>query len=257
MESIENRKPFSLQWFGENTSGELGVDAALPSGETKEVAAPVEEPVSSKEQAFEELIRGEYKDLYEQRVSRIVQNRIKSAKQKEENWNKAQGVFSALAKRYGLEENDFLGMEQALGGEEVSARKQESFLANPGPSVEEIYGELLSQKKALEQQYPSFCLEKELQNPKFATLLRLPQVDMQTAYELTHKEEIIPAVIAATGHLVESRIAKSMASGGLRPAENGNTNKSASLVQKDVSTFTKAQMDDICKRVERGERIYL
>ncbi|MBR3844783.1 MAG: hypothetical protein IKM39_04680, partial [Clostridia bacterium] len=120
-----------------------------------------------------------------------------------------------------------------------------------------VYEDLTAQAKGLKKVYPSFDVGKELKNPKFASLLRIPSVDMQTAYELTHKEEILPAVIHATARQVESRIARSMMAGSSRPAENGNAAQSTPLTKQDVSTFTPAQMEDICKRVSRGEKIYL
>ncbi len=246
--------PFSLQWFGEEGAGEQGMDAASVTGEQGADAAPnIHE--ATRLQQFESLIQGEYKDLYDERVSQIVQKRLKNVKNWESKWEQAQEILNTLAEQYGVEQNDLTALGQA-----VTKGKEEKGQVVPQPQggmAQQIYDELVAQAGALTKLYPSFDVQKELQNPRFASFLRVPGVDMQTAYELTHKEEILPAVIAATQNRVESRIAKSMASTGLRPRENGNASQSAPMVRHDVSTFTKAQMDDICTRVSRGEKIYL
>ncbi len=249
----KNNIPFSLTLFGEEGAGATGVDAASQTGETG-IPAQSQGDDTARQQAFDSLISGEYKDLYDARVSQIVQKRLKHTKQEGEQWTKAQGLLTALSEKYGVEKTDLTALEQAVRGENTPNPAQHS---GREALARQVYEDLSSQADALKQVYPSFDIQKELANPQFSALLRIPSVDMQTAYELTHKEEILPAVIAATQRQVESRIAKTMASGGLRPRENGNASQSAPLVKQDVSTFTHAQMDDICKRVSRGEKIYL
>ncbi len=225
---------FSLQLFGEGESGERGAAAALQEkGVTGEPANSQEtqDTPPSREQAFEALIRGEYKDLYERRVSQIVQKRLKQQKQSAEK----------------QETSDF----------GHSAQEQSKMPSGTPALAGAVYEDLSAQAVRLSSVYPSFDLARELENPAFANLLRIPSVDMQTAYELTHKEEILPAVIAAAARETEQRIAKGMMTGAVRPKENGTASQSTPLVKQDVSTFTREQMEDICKRVSRGEKIYL
>ena len=242
--------PFSLQLFGEGETGERGADAALQQnqGERGEPApSQSTETTPSREETFETLIRGEYKDLYEQRVSHIVQKRLNKQKAQQE---KTDAFVSALADRYQVEKTDIDRLQEAVLGQ---SKMPSSTHALAGA----VYEDLSAQAQQLATVYPSFCLEEELQNPAFASLLRIPSVDMQTAYELTHKEEILPAVIAAAQRETERRIAKGLFAGEVRPKENGIARQSTPFVKQDVSTFTREQMEDICKRVSRGEKIYL
>ncbi len=227
--------PFSLQLFGEGASGETGTDAAFQQtqGVTGEPAHSQETGTSAptREETFDSLIHGEYKDLYEQRVSQIVQKRLKQQKQS-------------------LEKSKDSSIQE-------SAQEQSKMPSNTHALAGAVYEDLSAQAVNLATVYPSFDLARELENPAFVSLLRIPSVDMQTAYELTHKEEILPAVIAAAVQETQKRIAKGMMTGDVRPKENGTASQSTPYVKQDVSTFTREQMEDICRRVSRGEKIYL
>ena len=236
----------SLQLFGEQASGETGENAPLQTGVTGE-AAPSQTPSSpSLEQQFEELVNGQFKEIYRNRVSGIVQKRLKGIKPDEAT----KEFMDALFERYKVPGGDLPALKQAVLGPDEDPLSTNALAGS-------VYEDLTAQADALAGLYPSFELHRELQNPAFCTLLTLPGVDMQTAFELTHKEEILPAVIAAASRAAETRIAKGLASGASRPGENGMGGESPSFTRRDVSTFTKEQMEDICRRVSRGEKIYL
>ena len=80
---------------------------------------------------------------------------------------------------------------------------------------------------------------------------------MRTAYEVLHKDEIIPAAMQFTAKTVESKLAKKIAAGGQRPAENGMGSGSPAVVKSDPSQWTRADREEIRRRVARGEKIRL
>ena len=102
--------------------------------------------------------------------------------------------------------------------------------------------------------YPSFDMDAEMQNPQFVALLR-SNVDVRTAFEVLHKDEIIPAAMQYTAQQTKSKIAKSIASGSNRPAENGISSQSAARVKSDVTQLSKADREEIYRRAARGEKI--
>ena len=102
--------------------------------------------------------------------------------------------------------------------------------------------------------YPSFDLRAELQNPRFTDLLR-NNVDVRTAYEVIHKDEIIPAAMQFTARTVEQKLTNKVIANGARPVENGNSSQSATVVKSDVSQLSKADIAEINRRVARGEKI--
>lgn len=93
-----------------------------------------------------------------------------------------------------------------------------------------------------------------MENPKFLDLLK-SNIDVRTAYEVLHKDEIIPAAMQFTAKTVESKIAKSIAANGSRPAENAVGAQAPAVVKSDVSQLSKADRKEIIRRVAKGEKI--
>ena len=93
-----------------------------------------------------------------------------------------------------------------------------------------------------------------MQNPKFVDLLR-SNVDVRTAYEVLHKDEIIPAAMQFTAKTVEQKLTNKIIANGARAAENGNSSQGAAVVKSDVSQLSKEDRAEIIRRVQRGEKI--
>ena len=232
---------------------------------------------------FEKLIKGEYKDLYDARVQDTVKNRLKGQKETVEKYNALAPTLETLAKKYGVDASDINALNKAI--EEDDAYYEEEALEK-GVTVEQLKqfkkmerenAELKklrdekNAKEAAEQKvatwveeskqvkaiYPQFDLRSEMQNSKFVDLLRVPGVDVRTAYELTHKDEIIAGAMQFTAKTVEKKIADKIAANGARPTENGLSSQSASLSKSDVSQLSKADILDIQRRVARGEKVDL
>ena len=103
--------------------------------------------------------------------------------------------------------------------------------------------------------YPGFDLNTELRNKDFFDIMRVPNMSVRTAYEIVHKDEIMPAAMQYTAKRVEENLAKKMAARQSRPAENGVSSNSPSLTKTDVTKLTRADRDEINRRVARGEKI--
>jgi hypothetical protein len=120
-----------------------------------------------------------------------------------------------------------------------------------------IYAEWVKQSEATKQVYPGFDLEKEvINNPQFVDLLR-NNIDVRTAYEVTHKDEIISGAMQFAAKKAEEKVKNSIIANGSRPNENGISSRGASQVKSDVSKLTKADREEIARRVARGEKIDL
>lgn len=118
----------------------------------------------------------------------------------------------------------------------------------------QLYASWMEQSDAVKGVYPSFDLRTEMNNPRFVDLLR-SNIDVRTAYEVLHKDEIIPAAMQFTAHAVEQKLANKIMQGGARPVENGSSGQSAAVVKNDVTQLTKADRAEIIRRVQRGEKI--
>ena len=242
---------------------------------TETVEAEQTQPVD-RNAAFESLIKGEYKDLYDAKVKDTVQKRLKNSKEITDKYNALTPVLETLAKKYGIDASDAEALAKAVS-EDNSYFEEEAL--ERGIPVEEVklshkmqnenrmlrqrleeasaaqsYSMWMQQAEQTKTVYPSFDMDAELQNPEFKKLLR-SNVDVRTAYEVLHKDEIIPAAMQFTAKAVEQKLANKVMANGARPTENGISDKSSVVVKSDVSQLSKADRDEIIRRVQRGEKI--
>ena len=229
---------------------------------------------------FEKLIKGEYKDLYDARVQDTIQKRLKSTKETVEKYNSLSPTLEMLSKKYGVDASDIDALNKAIQEDDSyyeeeamekgitvqqlkEIRRMERENADLKRQMEEqslkenaskLYASWMNQAEQLKLVYPSFDLETETNNPKFVELLRA-NVDVRTAYEVIHNGEIIPAAMQFTAQTVERKLANKIMANGARPAENGMNSQSAAVVKSDVSQLSKADRQEIARRVARGEKI--
>lgn len=296
---------FDIQFFGEGAGGEGGgtgeaaggqQNAALAQPQTggKEDLAnvvygkQVEAPAAGEAQTadndrnarFEALIKGEFKDLYDQRIQDTIKRRLKGNEETVQRYNQLSPVLDLLAGKYGVDAQDIAALTKAI--EEDDAFYEDEALER-GLSVQQVkqirkmerenaqlkaqmqqqqsqkqadalYASWMEQSNEVKQVYPSFDLQTELQNEQFRQLLR-NNIPIRTAFEVIHKDDIIPAAMQFTARQVEQKVANSVLAGQKRPAEGAMGNRSASRTKSDVSQLTDADMAEINRRVLRGERI--
>ena len=249
-------------------------EESAPAAEVQTVAQP------DRNAMFEQLIKGEYKDLYDAKVQDTIQKRLKSSKETVDKYNALAPTLELLGNKYGVDAGDTEALIKAISEDdsyyeqealekgmtvqqlkevkrmerenaELKAQMQEAQRQENG---KKLYAAWMQQADEAKKVYPSFDLKAEMNNPKFVDLLR-SNIDVRTAYEVLHKDEIIPAAMQFTAKTVESKLAKSIAANGARPSENGMSSQSAAVVKSDVSQLSKADRAEIIRRVQRGEKI--
>ena len=255
-------------------SVKYGIQEEAPAAEVQKTATP------DRNATFEALIKGEYKDLYDAKMQDTIQKRLKGTKETVDKYNALQPVLEILGKKHGVDAADIEALTKAIEEDdsyfedealekgmtvqqlkefkkmerenaELKAMKDEQKRQEEG---KKLYSAWMQQADEAKKVYPSFDLRAEMNNPKFLDLLK-SNIDVRTAYEVLHKDEIIPAAMQFTAQTVESKIAKSIASNGARPSENGMSSQSAAVVKSDVSQLSKADRAEIIRRVQRGEKI--
>ena len=277
-----------LQLFAE--SGDGGTGSAGATGENGTAAVSQTQITDAdgttattidRKAEFEKLIKGEYKDLFDERMQDTVQKRLKGHKETAAKLESLTPTLEMLAKKYGVDSSDIDALNKAI--EEDDAYYEEEALEkgvtveqlkefkkmerenaelkkmrdeqNAKQAAEQKVAGWMEESKQVQAIYPQFDLRNELQNPKFVDLLGVPGVDVRTAYELTHKDEIIAGAMRFTAKTVEKKIADKIAANGARPTENGLNSQSASLTKSNVSQLSKADILDIQRRVARGEKV--
>ena len=229
---------------------------------------------------FEKLIKGEYKDLYDARVQDTIQKRLKGTKETVDKYNALYPTLELLAGKYGVDAGDIEALNKAIQEDdsyyeqealemgmtvkdlkkvkamerenaELKAQMQEAQRQENG---KKLYAAWMQQADEAKKVYPSFDLKAEMNNPKFVDLLR-SNIDVRTAYEVLHKDEIIPAAMQFTAKTVEQKLTNKIIANGARPSENGMSSQGAAVVKSDVSQLSKEDRAEIIRRVQRGEKI--
>ena len=239
----------------------------------------VETPVDRNAE-FKKLIKGEYKEQYDAEVQDIVQKRLKSTKETVDKYNALAPTLEILSKKYGVDVNDINALTTAIEDDdsyfeeealekgitvqqlkeirkmekENAELKRQMHEQEAQKNASEQYSAWMEQAEKAKQVYPSFDLSAELQNPRFLDLLR-SNVDVRTAYEVLHKDEIIPAAMQFAVQKAEQKLTNKIIANGARPTENGINSQSAAQVKSDVSQLTKEDRREIIRRVAGGAKI--
>lgn len=263
-------------------SASSGVTAAA-AGQTGVPAAGVQgqEVVGDPREAeFERLIKGDYKDLYDKRVSDTIQKRLKSSKETVDKYNALAPTLEMLAGKYGVDAADINALNKAIQEDdtyyedealergltvaqlkEIKSMEREN--AQLRQQMEEqrkqekadaIYSRWMQEAEQTKQVYPNFDLRAESQNPQFMQLLQ-SNVPLRTAYEVVHKDDIISGAMQFTAKTIAGKVANSVAAGQQRPVEGGLSKQGAFQAGIDPAHMSKAQRLECAQRAARGERI--
>lgn len=270
--SQDAKNPLSHVVYGKPVAEEA---TQQPGG--TEAGAP---ETHDREAEFKALIKGDYKEQYGNAVKAAVDARFKSTQEVVDKYNKAAPLFEMLAKKYGadagdidsivsaVENDDSLYEHEALeSGMTVQQLKEVKKMQRENADLkaqmeqqkmkeqsEQIFNRWIQESDEAKKLYPQLDLRTELNNPQFASLLRA-NIPVQTAYEVIHKDEIIPKAMQFAVKETERKITNSVIAGGRRPAESAASGASSAVVKTDVSQLTAADRREIERRVARGERI--
>ena len=225
---------------------------------------------------FDKLINGDYKDMFDSKVQNILQKRLKGTRETVEKYERLAPMLDMLSKKYGIDANDTEGLTKAIEDDDAYYEAESMETGIPVEQLKEMkrmerqnaeLKEQLKQRNAREQMavwmnqadqlksiYPGFNFDAEIENKSFAQLLRAG-VDVRTAFEVVHKDEIMPAAMQYTAKTVEQKLTNKIIANGARPTENGMNSQSAAVVKSDVSQLSKADRQEIIRRVARGEKI--
>lgn len=255
-----------------------GKQARDDDGDTEEEGdAPEEE--APKRASFDELIKGEYKEDFTKKMQQVINRRFAETKSLNERLDRVNPILDMVASRYGLRPDDTQGLLRALEDDEtyyeeeavsrgmsVEQLKQIKRMENENRRLREqvdhmhqqeetdrIYRGWISEAETLKDTYPGFDFNEEIQNEDFASLLK-NGIDVRTAYEVVHKDEIITGAMQVTARRVREKVANDIMSNGKRAVE-GSTGGSGVIAKSDVNKLSKADREEIEKRVMRGEKI--
>lgn len=271
-----------------DTSAEEGAadqEAEGKDGEEKGKAKSPEE----RRKAFGELLRGEYADLTEE----LMQNAVTEATRRLEASPAMKGLMQALQEKYGTDANDLVALTEAVRNGAVkddayyeklamekgvstrTAREldklesQNRHLTEQQQMIQQMERQRVQQARIaelqagwdreaeqLKAQYPDFNMAEVLANPEVEKMMR-SGVSMTNAYRSAYFDHILKQQQAATARQVEQGVVNRMQQRNARPGENGTRPGGAVQTKIDVSHMSRKEMEEMEKRVMRGEVITL
>lgn len=239
--------------------------------------------------AFGELLRGEYADLTEE----LMQNAVTEATRRLEASPAMKGLMQALQEKYGTDANDLVALTEAVrNGAVKDDAYYEKLAMEKGVStrtareldkLESQNKQLTEQQQLIRQmerqraqqariaelqagwdreaeqlkaQYPDFNMAEVLANPEVEKMMR-SGVSMTNAYRSAYFDHILKQQQAATAQQVEQGVVNRMQQRNARPGENGTRPGGAVQTKIDVSHMSRKEMEEMEKRVMRGEVITL
>lgn len=256
----------------------------------KQPDAPVQEQSTAPEEPDPEgewnAMKEKFREFFNRDTSAIVQERLKNSKQAEDNYAKLQPILENMGKKYGKDAGDIDGIlaayrdddslyeEEAIkAGLPVDVYKQMEQLkadkaardARDAQTMQEqqfqrhIQGMIQDFEANVKSVFPQADLRTELQNPDFRRLTS-PEVGVSAkqAYWLVHQQEIQAQTMQVAAQKAQQKLSQSVQSGRSRPAENGTNTVSTPLeIRDDPRGWSKADREEVKRRVMRGERINL
>lgn len=239
--------------------------------------------------AFGELLRGEYADLTEE----LMQNAVTEATRRLEASPAMKGLMQALQEKYGTDANDLVALTEAVRNGAVkddayyeklamekgvstrTAREldklesQNKHLTEQQQMIQQMERQRVQQARIaelqagwdreaeqLKAQYPDFNMAEVLANPEVEKMMR-SGVSMTNAYRSAYFDHILKQQQAATARQVEQGVVTRMQQRNARPGENGTRPGGAVQTKIDVSHMSRKEMEEMEKRVMRGEVITL
>lgn len=273
-----------------DTSAEEG--AANQEAEGKDGEEKGEGKTKSPEErrkAFGELLRGEYADLTEE----LMQNAVTEATRRLEASPAMKGLMQALQEKYGTDANDLVALTEAVRNGAVkddayyeklamekgvstrTAREldklesQNRHLTEQQQMIQQMERQRVQQARIaelqagwdreaeqLKAQYPDFNMAEVLANPEVEKMMR-SGVSMTNAYRSAYFDHILKQQQAATARQVEQGVVNRLQQRNARPGENGTRPGGAVQTKIDVSHMSRKEMEEMEKRVMRGEVITL
>ena len=239
--------------------------------------------------AFGELLRGEYADLTEE----LMQNAVTEATRRLEASPAMKGLMQALQEKYGTDANDLVALTEAVRNGAVkddayyeklamekgvstrTAREldklesQNKHLTEQQQMIQQMERQRVQQARIaelqagwdreaeqLKAQYPDFNMAEVLANPEVEKMMR-SGVSMTNAYRSAYFDHILKQQQAATAQQVEQGVVNRMQQRNARPGENGTRPGGAVQTKIDVSHMSRKEMEEMERRVMRGEVITL
>jgi hypothetical protein len=261
---------------GTTSDGATSLDTeGKPMGAGNTDVTTTSNTLEERKKAFNDLINGEYKDLYQEEFQKVFDRRFKQVKGMESDLAAQKPILDKLMARYGV--NDVAQLDKALTED---TEYWERVAEEKGMTVEQYHAmqklereneelRAIRQRQIGQQQfqqqidkwyqeadrvkeiYPSFDFKAEAQNPEFLSLLK-SGVGVEHAYKMIHFDELTQNAARVAAQTADAQAQAKIKQKASRPSENGTSSQSAAIVKDNVANLTRKERAEIVKRVGQG-----
>ena len=252
----------------------------------QEAAAPAEQKDSQQEaqsthrMSWDEIVKD---PEYNQELQKLIKARLRESGAYKDAMEALDPALELLARQYGIdpEKKDYKALAQKITDDN---HYYETKAMETGDSVETVkkleqqeaelnrfrrqeaqnletqkinrhFASLEQQGDALKARFPGFDLRAELQNPVFARMTAPDSgLSVEDAYYAVHRAEIQSAQAKVIADQTAKQMANSIRSNAARPDESGSR-QGSSTVSFDYSKASRAQREELKRRIRSGERI--
>lgn len=276
----------NLQLFAEGGEGAAegatattGEEAVSPAAQEASVDSQPSPDTEDRKAQFERF-KKDYKAEYDAEVQGIVKDRLAKSKAQNsrmaEQLNAIGPLIAHMAQKYGKDVNDITGLMEAFENDDAIyedeayernmtvdqvkewhriERENEAYRRREEEEQKaRFYAELDRQAQELQQLYPQFDLQAELDNEDFVRMLR-SGVPIRTAYEVAHHDEFVRGAMQFGMHKANEKLTNAVASNKARPTENGLSANAPAVTTVNIQNLTREQIEDIKRRAQAGEVI--
>jgi hypothetical protein len=236
--------------------------------------------LEDRRKAFDEMIDGEYKDVFEERFQQAFNRRFKESKGMEQTIATQKPIMDMLMQRYKIADGDVSKLQTAIEQDDryyIEAADEAGLTVEQYKAMQKLEREnaelkLMRQRQQgaeaaqqklnqwyaqgekMKELYPSFDFKAEAANKQFTDLLR-SGISVQQAYELIHMDEIKAAAARTAAQTAGEQMKARIQNKAARPSENGTSSQSAVITKSDVHSLSRQDRAEIARRAQRGEKI--
>ena len=240
---------------------------------------PAEKTIQEK---WDELKKGEYKDLYGRDVQKAIQDRLKNHADLQKELDELQPILAASKKIYGVE--DTAALAEAIRNDERLLQQEEDEAEAAGMTVEAYrtlrqveednrrykeqeqksiedqmlhnhYQKLVQQGEELKKMFPGFDLQEELKDPRFMRLTS-PNVGLsvEDAFYAIHGKNVAAESMKAGMERAQKQLGQTIRAQGMRPVEGAahGQGQPAAAAPMDFRNMSRSQREQFRNQVKAG-----
>ena len=250
-----------------------------PAKQAQAQEVPEEKTIQQK---WDELKKGEYKELYGQDVQRAIQDRLKNHADLQKQLDELKPILEAGRKIYGVE--DVAALKDAIEKDERLVQMEEDEAEAAGMTVEAFrtmrqleeenrrhtemeqqsiqeqmlrghYQKLVQQAEEFRKQVPDFDLQEALKDPQFMRLTG-PNVgvSVEQAFYAINGKNVAAASMKAGMERAQKQLGQTIRAQGMRPVEGAahGQGQPAAQAPMDFRSMSRADRERFRNQVKAG-----